>query len=100
MARRDWESNVRTIGLFLNGKEIHAQTRRGEPIVDESFIVLLNAGGDPVTYRLPPRRFGARWRLEISTAEPGLPAGDEPSFGARAEITLEALSLVLLRPAW
>ena len=28
-----------------------------------------------MTFRLPSRRFGARWALEISTAEPDLPPG-------------------------
>src|SRR5205085_2208931 len=100
MAQRDWASDLRTIGLFLNGEEIPSHTRRGERVADESFLLLLNAGADPVTYRLPPRRFGARWKLELSTARPDLSEGEEPSYAARAEVTVEMLSLVLLRRAW
>src|SRR5207248_1069956 len=44
MAQRDWASDLRTIGLFLNGEEIPSHTRRGERVADESFLLLLNAG--------------------------------------------------------
>ena len=100
MARREWESDTKTIGLFLNGEEIPTLNRRGERVLDESFLLLFNAGLEPVTYRLPPRRFGARWKLELSTAEPELREGEEPSYPARTEVRVEALSLAVLRRAW
>src|SRR6266508_2997519 len=63
MTRRDWaDAELRTVGLFLNGEEIPAQTRQGEQVVDETFVVLFNAHPDPVAFRLPPRRFGQRWK--------------------------------------
>jgi glycogen operon protein len=100
MTRRDWDSDTRTIGLFLNGEEIPSSNRMGERIVDESFLLLFNAAQEPVVYRLPPRRFGSRWKLELATAEPDLAEGAEPSFPARTEIEVAPLSLVLLRRAW
>jgi isoamylase len=99
MARRDWESETRTVGLFLNGQEIPSPNRRGEQIVGDSFVLLLNADLEGVAYRLPPRRFGPRWQLELSTAEPE-PPESEQLFAARDEIRVEPLSLVLLRRAW
>jgi glycogen operon protein len=100
MARRDWESDTKTIGLFLNGEEIPTPNRRGEHVVDESFLLLLNASPEGVTYRLPPRRFGGRWKLELSSASPEQTEGEEPSYTARAELEVPALSVVLLRRAW
>ncbi len=97
MTRRDWEhEDGHVLGVFLNGREIGERTPRGEPIEDDSFLLLLNAGGEPVTFRLPTARFGARWTLELSTADPE--AGDE-SFPARAEVPVESRSLLLLRRA-
>ncbi len=100
MARRDWESDTKTIGLFLNGEEIPTPNSHGERVTDESFLLLFNAELEAVTYRLPPRRFGGRWRLELSTAQPNLVEGEEPSYPARSVVQVEALSLVLLRRAW
>ena len=62
MARRDWErGDAFALGAFLNGAEIVAETREGEAIVDDSFLVLFNAWQDSLSFRLPPVRFGRRW---------------------------------------
>jgi glycogen operon protein len=98
MTRRDWEdSERRTLGVFLNGDELHETTARGEPIGDESFLLLFNAHHEPVRYALPARRFGARWKLELSTADPH---ADERSFAAREEAEVEARALLVLRRGW
>jgi glycogen operon protein len=97
MARRDWEDQgLNVVGLFLNGREIGTTTPEGEPVVDDSFLLLLNAGTDPVTFVLPTRRFGASWTLELQTADPeAAPA----SYPARGSVEVDARSLVLLRGA-
>jgi len=98
MTRRDWEnSEQRWLGMFLNGDELHETTARGEPIGDESFLLLFNAHYEPVTFQLPARRFGARWKLELSTADPH---ADERSFAARDPVDVDSRSLVVLRRGW
>jgi isoamylase len=98
MTRRDWEDGGRrALGMFLNGDELHETTSRGEPIGDESFLLLFNAHYEPVTFQLPARRFGARWKLELSTADPHV---DERSFAAREPVEVESRSLVVLRRGW
>ena len=85
-----------SVGVFLNGAEIVAETREGEPIVDDSFLVLFNAWRDPLSFRLPPVRFGRRWALELSTADPGLAPGawETP---VRGQVEVPERSLLLLR---
>jgi glycogen operon protein len=96
MTQRDWRSpDARTLGVFLNGREIGTRTATGAVVEDDSFLLLLNAGGEPVEFRLPPRRFGRRWALELSTAEPERQGGE--SLPARAAVELESHSLLLLR---
>jgi glycogen operon protein len=97
MTRRDWErGDASAVGAFLNGAEISAETREGEPIIDDSFLVLFNAWQDELPFRLPPARFGRRWSLELSTADPELEAGawEAP---VRGEVEVEGRSLLLLR---
>jgi glycogen operon protein len=84
---------VRTLGVFLNGAEITNRTPHGEEIVDDSFLLLLNASPEPVTFVLPTRRFGARWQIELST-------GTRPPQGtlaARTPVPVQDRSLTLLR---
>ena len=68
------------------------RTPHGEPIVDDSFLLLFNAHSEPVEFTLPTRRFGTRWRLELATGD----APEEP-LEARALLTVDAHSLTLLR---
>jgi isoamylase len=100
MTQRDWRNpDARAIGVFLNGDELHATTQSGEELEDESFLLLFNAHHEPMTFRMPTRRFGARWKLELSTAEPELEEGAR-SWAARDEVTVESRSILALRRGW
>jgi isoamylase len=93
MTQRDWTAaEPRTLGLFLNGAEIRARTEHGEPIADDSFLLLFNAHSEPVVFTLPTRRFGAWWEVELATGE-----APETRLGARALVPVQEHSLMLLR---
>jgi glycogen operon protein len=95
MTRRDWlQQDGHRLGVFLNGDAIGDFTPQGDPIVDDSFLLLFNAYHEPVAFTLPPPRFGRRWKLELSTAEPAA-AGDVAP--ARGLVPLEERSVVVLR---
>jgi glycogen operon protein len=94
MAQHDWQRGGSVLGVFLNGREIPDRTPDGQPIVDDSFIVLMNAGPEDVTFRLPPSRFGRVWTLELSTADPTLTG---VTYRHRESLELPARSLLLLR---
>jgi glycogen operon protein len=94
MTRKDWgHDELRTLGVFLNGDEIDDTTPDGEPIRDDSFLLLFNANDEAVTFTLPAARFGAHWRVELSTFDPN---ADEISYGARKEVTVESRSILVL----
>jgi isoamylase len=95
MTRRDWENTgARAIGVFLNGEELGSQTRRGEGVQDDSFLLLFNAHFEEITFRLPARRFGTRWELELAT---GWWRGERLVPGA--DVAVESRSIVLFRRA-
>jgi isoamylase len=95
MAQRDWRSvDVRVLGVFLNGKELQTNDRHGEPVHDDDFVLLFNANRDAAAFTLPPRRFGRRWQLVLSTADPG---AEQSDFPARGLVPVEALSVVVLQ---
>ena len=93
MRRQDWHGGT-ALGVFLNGDEIPDRAPEGGRVVDESFLVLLNAGDQELGFRLPPPRFGRRWVLELTTADPDA-AG--LAYTARSGLRVESRSLVLLR---
>jgi isoamylase len=100
MTRANWaDPELHTVGLFLNGDEIPSQSRTGEHVTDESFVLLFNAHHEPATFLLPPRRFGQRWKFALSTAEPEADEG-EPQWPARGEVEVASRSILLLRRGW
>jgi isoamylase len=97
MTQRDWQMPfAHTLGVFLNGREIADQTPEGQPIEDDSFLLLFNAHFEDMTFTLPARRFGGVWLHELSTAEPDLPAGSR-RWSSRAPVAVTSRSLRLLR---
>jgi isoamylase len=99
MTNRDWQDGEgKVLGMFLNGEEIATPGPNGERIVDDSFLVLFNAHHEERAFKLPSRRFGERWELELSTYEPEREPGAFAVEAAR-EVALPARSLLLLRRA-
>jgi len=94
MTQSDWQADATTLGVFLNGQEIPDRTPDGGRVSDDSFLVLLNAGAVPVTFRLPTSRFGRRWTLELSTADPDAEPG---AYRHREDVVLEPRSLLVFR---
>jgi isoamylase len=98
MTRRDWQAGEPVLGVFLNGAEIPTPGPHGEEIVDDSFLLLFNGHAEDRAFMLPPRRFGARWALELSTYDPHLEAGSA-QYGARTEVEVPSRSIVVLKRA-
>jgi isoamylase len=61
----DWFS--RCVGLRLSGDAIEETDDMGEPIVDDTFLVLLNAHHEPLPFVLPAYRARMRWELVLDT---------------------------------
>ncbi|MDH6629709.1 isoamylase [Streptomyces sp. LBL] len=99
MHEEDWQrSDAHSVGVFLNGDAIAEPGPCGEPVVDDSFLLLLNGYWEPVKFRLPDVTYGERWTTLIDTAEPR--GADEAEHQAGILMTVEPRSLVLLsRPS-
>jgi glycogen operon protein len=97
MTQRNWgDGELRTLGVFLNGLEISGTDASGERVTDDSFLVLFNGGEDAVDFRLPTRRFGAMWTVELMTAEPQRPPNGE-RLAPRGTISVPGWSTTVLR---
>jgi glycogen operon protein len=69
MSAEDWEtSEARSIAVFLNGDAIPDDDMRGEPVVDDSFVVLINADDNALDFHLPTgRSWTGRWQMVMNT---------------------------------
>jgi glycogen operon protein len=101
MDDQDWTTgSPRSLAVLLNGDHIDEVGRRGEPVRDDTFVLLLNAGDDAVDFVLPKSDGGDRWIPELDTAEA---ADGDPSRHDGHPVdpgetrTLVGRSVVLLR---
>jgi glycogen operon protein len=98
MTQRDWQrGDAHTLGVFLNGQELASRSPRGEPLVDDSFLLLFNSHFEPVTFTLPTRRFGRGWLRVLSTAEPE--KVEDEIVLARGAVDMADRAMLLLRQA-
>ncbi|WP_369254933.1 glycogen debranching protein GlgX [Streptomyces sp. R35] len=96
MTDEDWRRpDAHAVAVFLNGDAIAESDPYGDPVADDSFLLLLNSYWEPVVFRLPDADYGERWTVRIDTADPqGLP--DESERKAGTDVHVEPRSLVLL----
>ena len=85
MSDEEWMSPfVRCIGVLLSGDTIDVLNFEGEPIRDETFLLLINAHHEPLNFVLPGEEH-LEWRLILDTAEDhgflpepiNVPSGDD-----------------------
>ncbi|GAT80648.1 glycogen debranching protein [Streptomyces sp. F-3] len=96
MSEEDWQrSDAHSVAVFLNGDAIAEPDGQGRPVVDDSFLLLLNGYWEPVGFRLPGPVYGERWTCLLDTTEPtGL--SDEPEYKPGDVLRVASRSLVLL----
>lgn len=97
MSDEEWSAPfVKTIGMLLCGDALDVRDWHGQPITDETFLMLLNASHESVAFTLP-NSTARQWATVIDTMdERGFP---EPQieFAAGKNLPLEGRAFVLLR---
>jgi isoamylase len=98
MTQADWNAGyARSLAVFLNGDAITEPDPRGDPISDDRFLLLFNAGSEPITFTLPVAALAPGWDLVIDTT---LPTGVAPhgiSLQPRAELKVASRAVAVLR---
>jgi glycogen operon protein len=97
MEERSWGVGyAKTLAVFLNGTTVPNPHVHGPPAVDDSFYVLVNAHHEPLTFRLPRARLGAKaWQKVLDTAVGWV--DEEVIIPLQGRVELVERSLVVLR---
>jgi len=70
MNGEDWRvSYAKSLAVYLNGSMIPARDPRGEPVIDDSFLVLFNAGDESCPFVVPTGLQRDEWEVEIDTSD-------------------------------
>jgi glycogen operon protein len=71
MAVTDWfDTGLQTIGMYLDGRGIRHRDAAGRPVVDDSWLVWVHAGPEPVAVQLPGPPWADGYELVVSTEYP------------------------------
>ncbi|HET9138049.1 glycogen debranching protein GlgX [Actinophytocola sp.] len=102
MSEQDWESEFgRAVVVFLNGEGIPDRDKRGEQVVDDSFLMFFSAHDEDMEMVVPDASYGTEWAVVLDTAQRAVIDGDLPAdtrrVGAGQTLPVTARSLVVLR---
>ena len=96
MNEGDWQQEfARCVGVYLAGGAIERRGRRGEPIKDNNFLLLLNAHHETITFRIAEVLSDKAWTTVLDTALDGDPFAQRRVAAGEA-YPLQGRSLVLL----
>ena len=81
MKDEDWASGAGHIMVYLNGDAIHTMDTKGQPVVDDHFLLLFNPWHEEVEFTIPDVVKEADWTIAISTAQDDAEESAELSEG-------------------
>jgi len=93
MSGDQWNAGwMRCIGLKLNGRTLEDVNAVGEPIKDDTFLMLLNAHVEAVQFRLPAEA-GVSWDVVFDTVATA-PNGKQVEAGELYELQPRSMALL------
>ncbi|MFD1531490.1 glycogen debranching protein GlgX [Pseudonocardia aurantiaca] len=98
MSAADWQNpDARSVALYLDGADAPDVAPDGSLMIDDDFLLLVNAWWEPLDFTVPPTRPGQTWQREIDTFDPvanevsvKAAAGDMVAVGPRSVVVLRA----------
>jgi isoamylase len=96
MNDHEWTQDfARSLGVFFAGDALQETDRRGRPLRDENFLLLLNAHHEPISFVMPLFHPGATWQVLADTSyEEGLEIDGRFPAGERYELQGRSLALL------
>ncbi len=96
MTLTDWQKPTHNaLALMLAGDALDWRDALGDPVIDDSFLLLLNGSREAVDFVLPSVEWGKLWALRIDTRERSMLYETNLDGGAR--ITLDQDTTMVLK---
>ena len=96
MGDEEWGTHfVKTLGVLLCGDVLDVRDWRGQPVTDDTFLMLLNAAHEPVEFVLPDQA-AQRWAAVLDTSDERGFLDPRPEHAAGEKLALAGRSFMLL----
>jgi glycogen operon protein len=94
MSEAEWNAGWnRCLGLQLSGETLDDVNSVGEPIKDDTFLILLNSHHETILFTLPPTRPTAQWACCFDTRWSTPSSGDPLTPSTRYELIGRSLAI-------
>ncbi|MFA5882517.1 MAG: glycogen debranching protein GlgX [Acidimicrobiia bacterium] len=98
MTGADWvDPATRCVTLFLDGHDAPDRAHDGRPLVDDDFLLVVNAWWEPLAVALPGAGRHRAWRPVFDTTTGEFASVDAPAVAAGDPVTAGPRSLTVLR---
>ncbi|MBV8180009.1 MAG: glycogen debranching enzyme, partial [Mycobacterium sp.] len=94
MTDQDWaDPEARAVALWVDGSTDPDVAPDGTPLVDDDFLILVNAWWEPLTFTMPEAIVARRWDIVCDTFEPACKGafGGQVAVGPRSAVGLRSL---------
>ena len=94
MTAADWaDPSALALAIYLDGSDDPDRAADGTPLLDDDFLVLVNAWWQPLGFTIPATRAAQTWQCAIDSYDPSrsrtaLRAGDQPTVDPRSVVVL------------
>jgi isoamylase len=96
MEEDHWKDGfAKSLAIFLFGGGLNTMDQEGRPIVDDSFYIIFNAHFEPLDFKLPPDKYGKKWKKVWSTGDPTAENGKE--YSADEIVKVDERTILLLQ---
>jgi glycogen operon protein len=99
MSDEHWSSSfAKSLGIFLYGHGIRTVSEKGDPVVDDSFYIMINSYHESLPFRLPDPKWGKRWQKIMDSFDATFNDENQGEIiNAEEEIEVQGRSIVLLK---
>ncbi len=97
MTDADWHSeHARCLGMLLSGDQIDESDEQGQPITDDTMLVLFNSSPGDVSFVLPDAATAGVWNVVLDTAN-AKGRSSRKAAGATLKLTVRSMMVLQLR---
>jgi glycogen operon protein len=99
MSGEQWaDPTMHAIAVYLDGSDAPDEADDGTPLLDDDFLILVNAYWQPVTFTIPPVREATQtWFVELDSYDPAVSAARTFPLHTDDSTTVRPRSLTVLR---
>jgi len=94
MQDEDWTSGAGTLMVYLNSDAIHTNDAKGQPVVDDHFLMFFNPGHEEAEFTIPDVVREADWSFAITSSQDDEQENSEWNEGEQVKLPARTVAVL------